>query len=476
MPALPKPPVLRGLPLMGNLLEYQKHHVNLFHRGYELYGPIFTVSFGPQKSVVLVGPEYHRFFFSEVDKKLSMEEVYKFVIPMFGQILNSAPELARKNQLSILQKAFRGKNMATYVDKMVHETLLWLDTLGDEGVFELWYSFEKLSMHIAASSLMGRELREHIDQFLPLYHDLANGMEFILPPNLPLPRFRRRDRARVALAEMIRPLIQKRRQPDDDSYDFMKTLATSTYPNGAEVSEEVMVGLALMMVFGAYETTTAQNCWVLIQLLQNPAYLQRVLDEQEDVLGNRPENIALETLSRLDVLDRALTETERMRPVFSHYARANAVDFELGGYHIPKGWWTTLCPSVSHHLPEIFADPYRYDPDRFGPERQEDKKNPYGLIGFGGGYYKCPGMRFGTYEMKVIQSLILQQFELELVDPEPQADFGIGIIRPKPPTYIRYRRRTAAARGRDAFQTLPYTQPQPYAERVSSAPVVSARG
>lgn len=441
MSTLPKPPVLRGLPLMGNLLEYQKHHVNLFHRGYQQYGPVFTVSFGPQKSVVLVGPEYHRFFFSEVDKKLSMTEVYKFVIPMFGQILNSAEVDDRKNQLAILQEAFRGKNMAGYLQTMIHETMLWLNSLGSEGVFELWDSFEKLSMHIAASTLMGPELRQRIDEFLPLYHDLANGMEFILPPNLPLPRFRRRDRARVALANMIKPLIEKRRKDSDTSQDFMKFLATSTYPDGGEVSEEVMIGLALMMVFGAYETTTAQNCWVLIQLLQNRGYLERVLNEQEEVFNNRPEHINLESVGQLTLLDWALKESERMRPVFSHYARANSVSYELGGYHIPKGWWTTLCPAVSHSLPEIFANPGVYDPDRFGPGREEDKKYPYSLIGFGGGFYRCPGTRFGTYEMKVINSLVLQHYTLELVDPDPQPDFSIGIIRPKPPCYIRYRRR-----------------------------------
>lgn len=441
MSTLSKPPVLRGLPLMGNLMEYQKHHVNLFHRGYQKYGPIFTVSFGPQKSVVLVGPEYHRFFFSEVDKKLSMTEVYKFVIPMFGQILNSAEVDDRKNQLAILQEAFRGKNMAGYIQTMLDETHLWLNNLGAEGVFELWESFEKLSMHIAASTLMGPELRRCIDEFLPLYHDLANGMEFILPPNLPLPRFRRRDRARVALAKMIKPLIEKRRQDSDTSQDFMKFLATSTYPTGEEIPEEVMIGLALMMVFGAYETTTAQNCWVLIQLLQNPHYLERVLYEQEDTFDNHPGNINLETVSQLPLLDWALKESERMRPVFSHYARANAVSYELGGYHIPKGWWTTLCPAVSHSLPEIFENPSVYDPDRFGPGREEDKKFPYSLIGFGGGFYKCPGTRFGTYEMKVIISMLLQHYTLELVNPDPQPDFGIGIIRPTPPCYIRYRRR-----------------------------------
>ena len=86
------------------------------------------------------------------------------------------------------------------------------------------------------------------------------------------------------------------------------------------------------------------------------------------------------------------------------------------------------------------------DPERFSPERAEDQRRAYSLIGFGAGLYKCPGANFGTYEMALVLSLMLLHYELELVNPNPARDFEMGVIRPRPPCVVRYRRRTASSR------------------------------
>jgi hypothetical protein len=43
--------------------------------------------------------------------------------------------------------------------------------------------------------------------------------------------------------------------------------------------------------------------------------------------------------------------------------------------------------------------------------------------------------------MKVLLSLLLGRYELELVGAEPRADYSHFVTRPSPPTLIRYRRR-----------------------------------
>lgn len=438
---LATPPAVRGLPVLGSLLDYRRDHVAVFWQAYKTLGPIFSIRLGPQRAVVLIGPEHHRFFFTEVDRILSMQEMYKFVIPMFGEVLNAAETEVRKKQLAILQSAFQGKRMQRYIEIMVEETTAWLDSLGDEGSFELWTAFEGLGMRIAANALMGWELRQRIDEFVPLYRDLANGMEFVLPPNLPLPRFRRRDRARQKLTEMIQPMIAERQANPGKHNDFLQTLAEATYLDQSPMPNDAIVGLTLLTVFTGYISTAAQNCWTLIQLLQHPEYLAGVLEELEAVLNHSAANLNAERLGRLERLDRALKETERMYPVMSHYARYNSESYTLEGYHIPKGWLTMVCPTVAHRLPEVFSQPHTYDPERFSPERAEDRKHPYSLIGFGGGFYRCPGSRFGINEIKTMLSLLLQRYTLELVDPHPRPDYEIGMIRPKPPYLIRYRRR-----------------------------------
>jgi sterol 14-demethylase len=438
----PNPPALPGLPLLGNALDFFKDPVKVFRKGYDTLGPVFSIRLGLKRAAVLLGPENNRFFFSETDNILSMREVYKFVIPMFGKVTLAAEPKEYKEQRTILQPTFSGHRMDAYLEVMVEETRNWLDACGETGEFDLWKTFEQLSMYIAASALMGREFRRRLgDEFWALYRDVAGGMEFVLPTNLPLPRFRRRDRAKERLLKMLRPMIAERRRARNGHHDFIQALAEANYSDGRPVSEETIVGMILILVFAAYETTAAQIGWALVQLLQHPDYLSLVLKEQAEVLGPRLDNMTGRNLQRLDRLDWALKETERMRPITTMLWRHTARAYDIGPYHVPRGWITMICPTITHHMPEIFSDPYRYDPERFSPARAEGSKTPFSMVNFGGGFHKCLGVHFARYEMKVVLSMLLQRYALEPPDRLPEPDYSSGIMRPHSPYFIKYRRR-----------------------------------
>jgi sterol 14-demethylase len=438
---LPPPPALPGLPLLGSLLEYRRDHVEVFRRGYETLGPVFSIRLGPQRAVVLIGPEYHQFYFSQADRALALPPVYRFVVPMFGKVLNAADTEPRLKQLAIVRHAFSGPLLPRYIQTMVAETRAWLDTLGPEGEFNLWSALESLGVKIATAALLGDELRARVHELVPLLDDLARGMEFVLPPNLPLPRFRRRDRARRRLTEIVRPMIEERQRHPDAHQDFLQTLANARYLDDSPMPDETIVGMTLMTAFTGYISTAAQTCWALVHLLQHPEYLAEVMNEQRTIVDESSEGLSFESLTRLERLEWALKETQRLRPVMSHYARYNAQSYELGGYRVPQGWLTMVCPAVAHRLPELFSNPDVYDPWRFAPGRAEDAKHVYSLIGFGGGVYRCPGSRFGVNEMKMILSLLLEKYTLELDPADPKPNYDIGIIRPDPACRVSYRRR-----------------------------------
>ena len=49
--------------------------------------------------------------------------------------------------------------------------------------------------------------------------------------------------------------------------------------------------------------------------------------------------------------------------------------------------------------PDIYTNPHAFDPDRFSPERAEDKKGKYAYTGWGVGLHPCLGMKVGfSYE------------------------------------------------------------------------------
>lgn len=436
------PPFLPGLPLLGNALDFARDPVALFQRGYERLGPVFGVHLARKPAVVLIGPEHNRFVLENTDTIFSMREGYQFLKPMFGErIFFAASREEYRNQRAMMLPAFQGRRMAGYVEVMGRETQRWLDELGEEGVFDLVTSLERLTMYIAASALLGEDFRMRLgDHFAALYRDLALGIEFLLPTNLPLPRFIRRDRAKRKLEALIDGLIAERRADPEPHNDFLDVFLGSTYRDGSPAPEEVIRSLVMGLVFAGHETTAGHASWALVQLLEHPDYLAQVMDELQAKLGEKPAPVR-EDLPGLEHLAWALKETERTRPVAQLLIRTVQQPFDLNGFHIPAGWAVFISPAVSHRLPQVFDQPERWDPLRFAPGREEDRRTPFALVGFGGGPHKCLGMNFAYNEMLVIFSMLLRQFELELLDPHPKAARSGSTSRPERPCRVRYRRR-----------------------------------
>jgi sterol 14-demethylase len=436
------PPEWPGLPVLGSALDFQRDRTTLLRRAYNRLGPIFTIRLGNRPTVVLVKPEYHEFFFTETDKKLRMDKPYEFLAAMFGKIAFTASPEVYQEQRHILLAPFQGRKMPGYIAVMQQEVEAWMANLGEQGDFELVSELEKLTLYVAAHALLGRKFRQHVGpEFWRAYRDLAAGMSPILPPHWPLPRFRRRDRAKAQLHAMIGGLITERRSSaqSSESGDFLQDFIDATYKDGRPVEDALITNLITALVFAGHETTAGQASWTIIELLRHPDYLQRVLDEQAHALTPGAP-LELGRFRQLQYTEWALREVERMHPSADILLRYNAEGYTLGGYDVPEGWFTMVSAGLAHRLPELFRDPDRFDPLRFSPDREEDKQHRFALIGFGGGTHKCAGMSFAMNEMTLITTLLLQHFDLELLTPDPVVTFGLGASRPTP-THIRYRRR-----------------------------------
>lgn len=435
------PPSLPGTPLLGNALQFLRDPVSLLKRGQLEHGNIFSFRLGNQPAVVLLGPDYNRFFFEQTDKLLSLRRAYPFFISMFSEqtYFFARPEEYRE-QRDIILPCFRGKKMANYVDVMARATTEFMDQLGPSGQCDLTTTLGPLVMKVAAAAFLGEDfLRGLGSEFFDIFRAFSGGMEVVLPLWLPLPRLLRSKRAKVRLQEMLRALIASRRQVPRVPEDFLQTLVDARYSNGEPVPESVIINLIVVLVWAGHETTAGHISWGLADLLRHPDYLETVLAQQGAVLGDSTE-IDFEHLHRLKRMEWALKETERLNPVAYVLMRTAQEDIELSGYLIPKGSSVFLSPTLSHRLPEVWTLPDVYDPERFGPERAEDKR-PYSLIGFGGGTHRCAGVNFANQEMKVILTLLLQRYELKLLDTSPQPVAGARTKWPQSPCRVRYRLR-----------------------------------
>ena len=112
-----------------------------------------------------------------------------------------------------------------------------------------------------------------------------------------------------------------------------------------------------------------------------------------------------------------------MYPPVANGPRGVLEDVEFNGYFLPKGTPVLYSIAGSHMIPSIFPHPETFDPDRFAPPREEHKKTPYALVGFGGGPRICIGINFAQIEIKAMVSHILRHYQLDLLPGQDIVQF-----------------------------------------------------
>ena len=84
---------------------------------------------------------------------------------------------------------------------------------------------------------------------------------------------------------------------------------------------------------------------------------------------------------------------------------------ELGGFPVLPRYRVVCSPYITHHLPELYDDPERFDPLRW----QTIKPGPYEYLPFSAGPRVCIGATMSMATMKIILAITLQQWRLAMV-------------------------------------------------------------
>ncbi len=445
--ARPVPELAGGWPLLGHLAQFQKDPVSTLHRGWRDHGEIFRLRLGPRDLVLFVGPEAHDFYFRASDDELDAKAVYQFTVPIFGRgvAYDVAPEIMSE-QLGFLFPALGAPSMRRFVRLMLKETSDFADGLGEEGEIDLPSAMNRLTVNIASHCLLGREVREQVDEgFADAYHDLQKGINtlgFFLP-RLPTAAHRSRDRARRRVAALFGEIMAERRRTDAAPEDFMQALMHARYKDGRALSDDEITGILLTVLFAGQHTSAVLATWTGLELMAAPSYVARLRDEIEEVYA-QGEELSLASLKRQTVMENAVRECERLHPPLILLVRKVLKPLRFGDYDVPAGALAMVSPAVSHRLPDVFADPERFHPDRFAPPASEDRQHRYALIGFGGGKHLCMGKHFAIAQLKAIWTVLLDRFDWFLDTEMPAPNYGSWVTGPEEPCRVRYRRRSRA--------------------------------
>ncbi|NUP11334.1 MAG: cytochrome P450 [Polyangiaceae bacterium] len=442
---LRRPPKLSGgLPVVGHTADFVRDTIGLLKRVNAELGEIGAFDILGKKMVAVFGPDAHEAVFRAPDEQLNPSEAYKIMTPVFGKgMVYDAPPEKMNEQLKMLLPALKDRRMRTYGEIVVREVESTISDWADEGEIDLVDFCRVLTNFTSSHCLLGKEFRTGMtEEFARVYHSLERGVTPIayLNAHLPLPSFRERDRARIRLEQMVTKIIEERKNSGRVGEDFLQTMMDARYKSGAPLTDFEITGMLIASMFAGHHTSSVTTAWALIELVRNPEQLARVRAELDGLFGSG-EEVGFASLRNAPLTEAVVLEALRLHPPLFMLVRVVVKDFVYKDYFLEKGTWVILSPTVSHLIPEYFADPHKFDIDRYLPPREEDKKRDYAFLPFGGGRHKCMGNAFAILQVKAILSILLRRYDFELANHDVKSDFQGLVVGPKEPVRLGYKRR-----------------------------------
>lgn len=288
-----------------------------------------------------------------------------------------------------------------------------------------------LALQIDCAALLDLDLDDRQCRWiLDNFRELVKGFSCFLPLDVPGCPFAKAMGARRRLQRFFEEVIREQQAPDrasrwpragaGDSHPLAQLLASAR--EDADIPLAELKDQFQILIFAGHEFPGAGMIGMCLELIRNPAVLQRL---RAEVLGAAQGPPALATLQALPFLDAFVKEVLRVYPPVPGGYREVLRDMEFGGFRFPGGWFVKFEPFLCHFDPRYWREPDRFDPERFLPPRSEDRNNPMAYVPFGGGRRACPGGRYGVLLMKMFAVELVRAYDLEFVGtPSLESKYG----------------------------------------------------
>jgi retinoid hydroxylase len=225
--------------------------------------------------------------------------------------------------------------------------------------------------------------------------------------------------ARDELRKSLQSVVAERRH--FPTVDAISHMCQKSDKAGRGLTDSEIVAQILNLISAGTDALSTTATWLFDAVARYPEVRATLRAEIEAVVGHGP--FTWQHLSQLPYLTCVLKEVERMRPPALAPARVVVKPIQFDDYEIPLGWTVRYALIISHFLPEVFAHPDTFDPERFAPPREEDKRTPYSLVGFGGGARHCLGKPFAKIFLQTLMVFALRRY-----------DWSVAIDENVPPT------------------------------------------
>lgn len=436
-----EPPTHDGHPIIGNTYQLVREQGGLFEAAAERGDVVHLRILGIGDFYQVNHPDLaEHVLVEDRDRFQKASQTKEDLAELIGQGLVLSEGELWKRQRERIQPAFYMDRISDYAETMTAEARTTAaDWEGTETV-NVEDEMKRLTLRILVKSMFGSELEyerrgifETVNALQEPGRPANQPIARTVPKWVPIPMWRRYDRAIDEMEALIEEFVENRRAEGiDERDDLLSMLLTATDEEGETMSGKLLRDEMMTFIFAGHETTATALTFTWYLLTQHPDVERRLLAELEDVLEDGYATYA--DLPDLTYTECVLREAMRLYPPVPSVPRETTERVTLGGYTIPEGVMVAPMQWTIHRDERFWEDPLEFRPDRFAGE---DERPRFAYFPFGGGPRRCIGKQFALVEGKLILATLARQYHPELVS-DPDIDLAVSITtRPLDPIEMR---------------------------------------
>jgi cytochrome P450 len=227
----------------------------------------------------------------------------------------------------------------------------------------------------------------------------------------PAPGLGQGVKGRAFIVDYFNRQIPLRRETRGE--DLFSQLCRATWDDSTLLSNADIVNHMAFFMMAAHDTLTSSLTSFVYRLAANLEWQEKVREEHRG-LGLAPDGpLSFERLDELVLTEMAFKEAMRLAPPVPSIPRRALRDFEFMNFRIPAGTSVSINPLFTHYMPELWPEPERYDPMRFGPEVSRNR-HKFAFVPFGGGAHMCLGLNFAYMQAKCFAWHFLNKFRVSV--------------------------------------------------------------
>jgi cytochrome P450 len=349
-------------------------------------------------------------------------------------------------QRRLMQPAFHRERIAAYGAVMAAYAERHVAGWRDGATVDVAREMNALTLAIAGKTLFDADVEGETRVIGEALDQAIASFELVLLPGgrllarLPIPAARRFARARARLDAIVYRLVAERRREVTsgarDRGDLLTMLVTAqdAEDGGAGMTDAQLRDEALTILLAGHETTANALAWSWYFLARTPGGARALEAEADAVLtdhAGNPRAATADDLARLPYARMVASESMRLRPPAYLMGRRALVPYVVPGtdFVIPAGTTIFLSQHLLHRDPRFWADPDRFDPERWRVESSERPRFAY--FPFGAGTRICIGEQFAWMELTLVLATIARRWSLALVEGHPVEPHPVITMRAK---------------------------------------------